>query len=411
MQRFNMFGPEFKSNPYPTYERMRAEQPLFALPLGETTKTLWYVTRYADVEACLRNHRDFVKDMRNTMTPAELAQLPEVPAPVRLLSNHMVNVDAPDHTRLRALVSKAFNAHQVEKLAPQIQVIANTIIDEVGARGHMDLIDDYALPLPIAVITNMLGIPNADTRRFHAWSHAFVVSPATVQRSEKKLSRAGRMIEDFTSYMRDLIAERRCHPREDLITALIEVEEAGDRLTEEELFSMIILLVVSGHETVANTIGNGVLALLQNPAQMALLQKHPELMPSAVEEIMRFDGSMERATMRFAARDLSIGGQTIRRGDAVSLVLGAANRDPEVYNEPDTFNICRYRDGKSKRHMGLGLGVHYCLGAQLGRIEVAIAIETLLRRLPGLRLNIEPKDIQWRSIPVVRSMVHLPVRW
>ncbi|MEM7134187.1 MAG: cytochrome P450 [Chloroflexota bacterium] len=411
MKSFNIFGPEFKANPHPVYADMRAECPLYGRLLADGSTTIWFVTRYADVEAILRDHQTFVKDLRSTMTEEELASYPEQPPQIRLLANHMVNMDPPNHTRLRSLVNKVFTSQRVEALRPRVQAIADELIDQVASRGRMDLIDEYALPLPIRVITQLLGIPTADSRRFHTWSHAFVTSAATTQRSQKKLARAGRMIDDFTSYMSSLFALRRAEPQDDLISSLLQAEEAGDKLTEEELFSMVILLVVSGHETVANTIGNGMLALLQYPDQRTRLQADPTLIESAVEEMMRYDGSMERATLRFAAKDITMGNQTIQRGDAVSLVLGAANRDPEIYNNPDHFDITRYQAAHCKRHMGLGWGIHYCLGAQLGRMEVAIAVNTLLQRLPTIALDIEPSNLRWRSIPVVRSMVHLPVRW
>lgn len=411
MKTFQIFGADFKADPYPTYAEMRRHRPLYARPLAAEEKTIWFVTRYDDVASMLRDHETFVKDLRSTMTPQELASLPVEPKQIRLLANHMVNTDPPNHTRLRALVNKAFTHQQVEALRPQIQAIADDLIDRVQKRRRMDLIEEYALPLPIRVITQLLGIPTADGKRFHAWSHAFVTSAATVRRSHKKVARAGRLMNDFTTYMAELFARRRQHPQNDLITSLIQTEENGDKLSEEELFSMVILLVVSGHETVANTIGNGVLALLRHPDQMRRLLDDPGLIDCAVEEILRFDGSMERATLRFAARDVTIGGQTLRRGDAVSLVLGAANRDPEVFSDPESFLVDRYRDRTSKRHLGLGSGIHYCLGAKLGRIEVAIAINTLLRRLPDLHLDVSLQDLRWRSIPVVRSMEHLPVRW
>ena len=411
MESFNIFGPEFKANPYPIYAEMRERCPLYARPLADGSTTIWFVTRYTDVEFMLRDHQTFVKDLRSTMTPEERAAQPDDPPQIRLLANHMVNMDPPNHTRLRALVNKVFTSQRVEALRPQIQAMADELIDQVQDRGQMDLIDKYALPLPIQVITQLLGIPTADSKRFHTWSHAFITSPATAQRSQKKLARAGRMMDDFTTYMADLFAQRRAAPQDDLITSLLQTEESGDTLSEEELFSMVILLVVSGHETVANTIGNGMLALLRQPDQLERLREDATLMESAVEEMLRYDGSMERATLRFAAKDITIGGQTIRRGDAVSLVLSAANRDPDAYPAPDTLDLARYQNPQCKPHMGLGWGIHYCLGAQLGRMEVAIAVNTLLTRLPTLALDIDPNVLRWRAIPVVRSMEHLPVRW
>lgn len=406
-----LFGPKFKANPYPTYAALRSQTPVCPRQYADGT-TIWFVTGYAEVEAMLRDHQHFVKDLRNTMRPEEVAALPEEPEQYRLLANHMVNLDPPDHTRLRALVNKAFTNQRVEALRPDIQAIADALLDKVAAQGKMDILDDYALPLPIAVITKLLGIPEADGKRFHDWSHAFITSSANAQRSQKKLARAGRMMADFTDYMRQIFAERKREPKDDLITSLLQAEESGDTLSEAELFSMVILLVVSGHETVANTLANGILALLTHPEQLDKLRACPELIDSAVEEILRYDGSMERATMRFAADDIEIGEQTLKRGDSVSLILSAANRDPAAFKEPDRFDIARYQnEPQTQRQMGLGMGVHYCLGAKLGRMELAIAIQTLLRRCPQLALDIDPADLRWRAIPVVRSMEHLPVRF
>jgi cytochrome P450 len=370
-------------------------------------KSIWFLTRYADVAAALRDPTHFVKDVRNTMTPAERAELPPTPELVNLLSNHMLNLDPPDHTRLRTLVNKAFTTNAVQGLTARVQAIADGLLDRVQTRGRMDLIEEYAFPLPMTVIAELLGIPARDRERFRRWSDAFVTPSVNLQRNAKKYAKTHRLMADFTGYLREIFAERRRHPRADLISQLLQVEEAGDRLREDELFSMMILLIVAGHETVVNLIGNGVLALLQHPAQWALLQAQPALIGSAVEEMIRYDGPVERATMRFAACDLALDGHTLRRGDAVSLVLAAADRDPAHFPQPDQFEITR----TNNRHLGFGLGIHYCLGATLARLESEIAINTLLRRMPNLHLAVPVETLRWRGIPILRGVEHLPVRW
>jgi cytochrome P450 PksS len=404
--KIDLFGPAFKANPYPTYAHLRQTLPVCPRPTAGD-KSLWFVTRYTDVAALLRDHQRFVKDIRNTMTPSERAHLPPTPDLVQLLSNHMLNLDPPDHTRLRTLVNKVFTANVVSQMAGRIETIAYTLLDRVQARERIDLIDDFAFPLPITVIAELLGIPPRDRARFRSWSDAFVTPTANLQRSTNKYLKTRRLMEDFTGYMRQTFAERRSQPRADLISHLLAVEEQEDRLAEEELFSMMILLIVAGHETVVNLIGNGVLALLQHPDQMALLREQPSLMDSAVEEILRYDGPVERATMRFAAGDVKIGDQTIHRGDAVSLVLAAADRDPAQFTEPDRFDITR----ANNRHLGFGLGIHYCLGAALARLEGKIAFEVLLERLPHLRLAVAPETLKWRTVPILRGVQHLPLMW
>jgi cytochrome P450 len=319
----------------------------------------------------------------------------------------MLNLDPPDHTRLRALVNKAFTGQVVTQLEARIQTIADGLLDRVHAKGSMDLIEDFAFPLPMIVIAELLGIPPRDRLRFRNWSTAFVTPSANLQRSAKKLAKAGQVMADFTRYMRQVFAERRQEPRNDLISRLLQAEENGDTLREEELFSMMILLIVAGHETTVNLIGNGMLALLQHPEQRALLQAHPTLLPAAIEEMIRYDGPVERATMRFATEDVPLGDQTIRRGDAVSLVLASADRDPAHFPNPDTFDITR----ENNRHLGFGLGIHYCLGSALARSEGQIAINTLLQRYPTLRLAAPPDQLKWRTIPILRGLHHLPVQW
>ncbi|MEZ4711472.1 MAG: cytochrome P450 [Caldilineaceae bacterium] len=398
---YNLYSEEFKANPFPTYAQMREADPVcYAQGLEGT---ICFVTRRADVEAVLRDHKRFVKDWRNTRTPEERAQLSPEPPLERLLSRHMLNMDGADHTRLRSLVNKAFTTRMVQNLRGRVQGIADDLLDQVQARGHMDLIDEYAFPLPIVVISDLLGIPSADRDRFRLWSNTFIAPTI----GEEEWRRAEKLMLEFTGYLRQVFVERRQEPRNDLITGLVHAEEAGDKLSEDELFAMVILLIVAGHETTVNLIGNGALALLRHPAQLAKLKAEPSLIESAVEELLRYDGPVDRATMRFAAEDVELGGQLIRRGQAVSVALTSANRDAAYFAQPDEVDIAR----ADNRHLAFGFGVHYCVGAPLARMEGQIAINTLVQRLPNLRLAVAVEELQWGTVPIIRGMKHMPVEW
>lgn len=404
--QLNLFGPKFKADPYPTYAYMREHVPAY----GRTNRasvTTWYITRYDDVTAILRDHQRFVKDFRNALTPEERAALPAMPPLLHLLSDHMLNMDEPDHTRLRSLVNRAFTARMIEQLADRVQAIADELLDKVADAGRMDLIDDFAFPLPIIVIAELLGIPPEDRDRFRHWSRALVTPTANVERTLRKLEKSRRSMEDFIGYLGDIIEQRRRETQDDLISSLIQVEEAGDRLSEEELFSMLLLLIVVGHETSVNLIGNGMLALLEHPDAMEQLRADPSLTPLAVEELIRYANPVERAPMRFVAETTVLHGQTLVRGDSVSLVLAAANRDPAQFERADELDITR----DPNRHLGFGLGIHYCLGAPLGRLEGRIAVDALLAHLPGLRLASPASGLRWHPHPIMRGLRHLPVTW
>ena len=291
----------------------------------------------------------------------------------------------------------------VERLRPRVQAIADELLDHVAADGQMDLIDAYAFPLPIIVILEMLGIPPEDRNQFRIWSDAFV-TPDFAPGAEERFIRS---MTDFTDYLRVLFAQRRAEPRADLVTALLEAEDAGDRLSEQELFSMVVLLIVAGHETTVGLIGNAALTLMQHPEQMQALRNDPALTPLAVEEILRYEGPVERTITRYVARETVLAGRTLRQGDLVIAVVGSANRDAEQFAEADSFDMAR----NPQRHLGFGHGVHYCLGAPLARLECEIAVNTLLRRLPGLRLAADPVTLTWRTQPLFHGLVALPVEW
>lgn len=410
--QLNLFGPAFKADAYAVYARLRAEAPVLRRPnqrrAGQTGPgATCFVTCYDDAVTVLRDPKRFVKDVRNTLTPAERSLLPPPPPLIRLLSHHMLNSDAPDHTRLRGLVNQAFTARMVERLHDRIEAGAAALLTRVRGQGSTDLIAAYALPLPVLVIADMLGIPSRDHHRLRAWSNALVAPSADSERSAKKLGKARTLMEDFIAYMRGVFTARRAQPRDDLISSLLAAEEAGDVLSEDELFSMILLLIVVGHETTVNLIGNGVLALLQHPDQRDRLQSDRSLLPTAIEEMLRYDCPVERAPMRFAAEDVELSGTWIRRGDAVSVVLGSANRDAAHFPNPDAFII----DRDPNRHLAFGLGPHYCLGAALARLEGRIAIAALLDHLPDMRLAVDPTQLRWRTQPIMRGLQRLPLSW
>ena len=302
----------------------------------------------------------------------------------------MLNRDGDDHRRLRRLVSKAFTPRMVEQLRPRIQEIADALIDSVAAAGEMELVSEFAFPLPITVIAELLGVSVADRERFREWSGA-VVSPAFTPAG---MERADALLGAFVEYLLALFAERRKEPGEDLVSALVAVEDGGDTLSEEELCSMVVLLIVAGHETTVSLIGNAMLALLTHPEQRAAIERDSSLLPRAVEELIRYDGPVERTLNRWAAVDVELRGQTIRRGETVIVVLGAADHDPERFESPGTLDFAAERDA---RHLGFGRGRHFCLGAPLARLEAEIALGTLLRRLPGLRLAVAEDEVGWRS--------------
>lgn len=400
---YTLYGPELKADPFSTYARMRQEAPVYYHADAQGSSGIWFVTRHAEAEAVLRDHKRFVKSWRSTLPEEERAKLSPEPPLMRLLNNHMLNLDGADHTRLRALVNKAFTTRMVNGLAGRIQAMADELVDAVIARGEMDLIDEYAFPLPIVVICEMLGIPAADRQQFRIWSNAFLAPTFTEEAWQETL----RLMTDFTEYLRAFFAERRQRPQDDLVSALIRAEAEGEQLSEDELFSMVILLIVAGHETTVNLIGNGMRSLLLHPQQLAQLRENPALIDTAVEELLRYDGPVERSTTRFAAEDVELNGQLIRRSQAVEVVLSSANRDECQHARADTLDITR----QPNRHLAFGMGIHYCVGAPLARMEGAIAINTLIQRLPGLRLAAPAHTLEWGTVPLLRGMRHMPIAW
>ena len=395
---FNPLSPAVIADPYPHYHRLRRLDPVHRSPLG-----FLVVSRHADVTQILRDKR-FGKDFVGRMTRRFGAQVMEEPV-YRSMRHWMLQQDPPDHTRLRGLVVKAFTARRVEDMRPRIQEIVDTALDRVADQGRMDLIADFAFRLPVIVICEMLGIPKEEHEMFFLGARASgrLLDPVPLSREEIDAANAGNLAS--AEYFRSLFELRRRQPGDDLTTQLVQAEEEGTKLSNEELTANIILLFGAGHETTVNLIGNGLLALHRNPGELRRLQDDPSLIPNAIEELLRYDSSVQ-LTGRAALEDVEIGGVPVAKGESVLCLLGAANRDPAAYPEPDRLDVTR----ANIRPLSFGGGIHFCLGAQLARIEAEVAIATLLRRLPTLRLD-DPEHADWRQTFVLRGLNRLPASW
>lgn len=396
---FDPSSPEFIADPYPFYHRLRTTDPIHFTPLGAHV-----VSCHPDVTAILRDKR-FGKDFIGRMTRRHGPQILKEPV-YRSMSHWMLLLDPPDQGRLRGLVVRAFTARRVEDMRPRIQQIVDEIIDRLKPEGGGDLIADFAFRLPVTVICDMLGIPEADREVFFTSSRAGgrLLDLAPLSRAEIDEQNSYNLA--MAEYFGRLFELRRREPGEDLTTHLVQVEENGNVLTNEELTANVILLFGAGHETTVNLIGNGLLALYRNPGQLRLLKNDPSLTANAIEELLRYDSSVQvtgRTTLEYVDE---IGGISLEKGQSVICLLGSANRDPAAYSDPDRLDITR----RDVRPLSFGAGIHYCVGAQLARIEAEIAIRTLLRRLPNLRLdNIDHPD--WRQTFVLRGLNKLPASW
>jgi cytochrome P450 len=397
---FNPLSPDFIRDPYPFYAQLRAADPMYMTPLKA-----YLASHNADVAMILRDRR-FGKDFTGRTVARYGPSIMEEPV-FRSMSHWMLTQDPPDHTRLRGLVVKAFTARRIEDMRPRIQSIVDDSIDRVEKNGRMDLIEDFAFRLPVIVICDMLGIPEEDREIFfhRERTGGRLLDPVPLSRAE--IDEANQGHQNSLLYFQRLFELRRRQPGDDLTTQLVQAEEDGNKLTNEELCGNIILLFGAGHETTVNLIGNGLLALHRNPDQLALLKSKPELMQNAIEEFLRYDSSVQ-ITGRSALEDIGVvGGKEIKKGDAVMCLLGSANRDPAAYpDNPDKLDITR----QNIRVHSFGGGIHFCLGAQLARIEAEIAISTLLRRLPNLKID-NVANPEWRPTFVLRGLKSLPASW
>jgi cytochrome P450 len=397
---FNPLAPEFIRNPYPLYDQLRRMDPVHI-----TSHGMYLISRHADVTGVLRDKR-FGKDFVERSTRRYGPKIMEEPI-FRSMSHWMLQQDPPDHTRLRGLVVKAFTARRVEDMRPRIQEVVDQTLDRVIPQGKMDLIEDFAFRLPVTIICEMLGIPEEHRETFYAGTRdgGRILDPVPLSPAEIAQGNAANMMARM--YFQQLFELRRKQPGDDLTTQLVQAEEDGSKLTNEELTANIILLFGAGHETTVNLIGNGLLALYRNPDQLALLKARPELITNAVEEFLRYDSSVQM-TGRVTLEDIDdLGTRKIAKGETILCLLGSANRDPAAYpDSADRLDITR----PNVRPLSFGGGIHFCLGAQLARIEAEIAISTLLRRLPDLRLD-DAENPEWRPTFVLRGLKRLPASW
>lgn len=443
LRSWGAFGQELRDDPYPLYARLREAAPVHRATTPDG-RTVWLVTRYEDARSALADPR-LAKDPRRFLArwgvpargsrsgarsvdaqPSD-AQPPATPrAPTHepdaeqlgasrpgtqaagggnfldsALTYHMLNADPPDHTRLRRLVSKAFTARRVESLQPLVHEITDMLLDAMAGLGQTDLIETFAFPLPITVICELLGVPLSDQARIRQLFTAMLTSGPTAEGRQRSLAAAG----DIAGYVTSLIAAKRTEPADDMLSDLIAARDGAQRLDENELTSMAFLLVIAGHETTVNLIGNGLAALLSHPDQLAALRADPSLVPSAVEEFLRYDGPVEHATFRYTTEPVEVGGTTIPEGQMVLVVLAAADRDPARFAEPGTLDV---RRGESA-HLAFGHGIHFCLGAPLARMEGRIAFTSLLARFPDLRLAVDPADLHRQPGMILRGLRELPV--
>ena len=392
---------EYLQNPYRYYRELRENDPVH----WSERLSAWLLTRYDDVVAALRDPRL----LSGPRIPTYVTKLPEADrSAAQALIDHIGTwvgfIDPPDHTRLRALVSKVFTSRTVERLRGQIQAITDELLEAVLPTGRMDLVADLAFPLPATVIGELLGLPREDQQRFKQWSNDISQFMGTGAPQINVTKQARDSVYAIKDYLSGIFAERRRSPQQDLISRLLEVVEEGERLSEEELYGMCVFLLVAGHETTMSLITNGVMALLRNPEQAQALRDDPAMAVTAVEELLRYDSPIQHQT-RVAREDFHLDGAHVKAGQRVLPLLGAANRDPAQFEDPDCLVLSRIPN----RHVAFGYGLHFCIGAPLARLEGQIAFNTLLRRLPSLSLTEE--SITWRENTSMRNPVTLPVRF
>ena len=397
-----IFSPEFRQNPFPFYQDLlRDDNAVSLVPMGEPSHT-WtqaIVSRHEHVSALLRDPRLVRENPHNTWTPPENWR-----EWFAMINNWMLFRDPPVHTRLRGLVNKAFTPQAVAQLRGSIENTAKELLDGITNQPdrNVDLVSQYAFELPVLVIANLLGVPAQDRGRFHEWSRV-LAEAIDFNDNGSVLDQASQAAREMNDYLLGLIAQKRTHPTNDILTSLVQAEDNGDRLSTEELIATCALLLFAGHETTVNLIGNGTLALLQHPDQLDLLRRKPALLPNAIEEMLRFNGPVQ-ATARLLAEDVQVGEATLPAQSEVTLMLGAANHDPRQFVDPERFDITR----SDIKHLTFGGGIHYCVGAPLARLEGQIGIGALLHRSPNLRLRTD-EPLEWRGLMVLRGLKALPV--
>lgn len=386
----DLFTAGFTQNPYPAYSKLREMDPVHYVRFPDGQRG-WLVTGYEDGAAVLKDGR-FIKDYSKLYGGSMEA--------MSVFTQNMLFSDPPDHKRLRGLAQKAFTPKMISGMRGRIQEITDELLDGIEGKGNVNLIDEFAFPLPIIVICEILGVPSRDRDKFRLWSNSLIEGTS----GETGVSVYQHM-NQFIQYLGEWFQKVRENPDDSLISKLIETEEQGDRLSEKELYGLVSLLIIAGHETTVNLIGNTVLALLSNPEQQEMLREEPELMPQAIEESLRFNGPVEFSTSRWANEDMEFRGKQIHRGDVMVVSLNAANHDPEKFEDPERFDITR----EKSPHMAFGMGIHFCLGAPLARLEGEIAISSLLARFDELKLSVDESELSWRPGMIVRGVKEIPI--
>ncbi|TAA70549.1 cytochrome P450 family protein [Planococcus salinarum] len=385
-----LFSEGFVENPYPYYAQLRRVNPVYKtrFPDGQHG---WLITGYTEAVEALKEPR-FIKDF-SKLYGGSMDEM-------SVFTQNMLFSDPPDHRRLRGFAQKAFTPRVIEGMKERIEEITDQLLNDMEQKEEVNLIDDFAFPLPIIVICEILGVPSEDRDKFRIWSNSLIEGSS----GEPGVSIYQHM-NDFIRYLGEWFSETRREPKDDLISKLITAEEAGDRLTEKELYGLVTLLIIAGHETTVNLIGNSFLNLLKHPEQKELLRRNPELIDQAIEESLRFDGPVEFSTSRWASENFQFAGKEIRRGELVVVALNAANRDSDKFQDPEVFNISREKNP----HLAFGTGIHHCLGAPLARLEGKIAISKLLDRFPNVRLRVPESELVWRPGMIVRGVKEIPV--
>ncbi|MBT2757708.1 cytochrome P450 [Mesobacillus foraminis] len=388
--QFQLFSKEFTKNPYPAYAKMRKDEPVHKMrfPDGQLG---WLITRYEDAVEIMKDPRvikDVSKLFGGNMDSGSV------------FMHNMLFSDPPDHKRLRGLVQKAFTPQMISGMRGRIQEITDELLDQAAKGTRMNLIDDFAFPLPIIVISEILGIPTEDRDKFRIWSNSLIEGSNGEHAAEMF-----QHVNEFIQYLSEWFEKVRKNPGEDLISQLILAEDEGDQLTERELYGVVTLLIIAGHETTVNLIGNSILALLEHPDQFDLLKEHPDRIHQAIEETLRFNGPVEFSTSRWANEDMEFRGQMIKRGELIIISLNSANHDPEVFENPDLFDISR----EKSPHLAFGKGIHLCLGAPLARLEGEIAITSLMQRFPEMNLAVGKDELEWRPGMIVRGVKEIPL--
>ncbi|WP_033541852.1 cytochrome P450 family protein [Planococcus sp. CAU13] len=385
-----LFTDGFVKNPYPVYAHLRETDPVYRTRFPDGQQG-WLITGYEEGVAALKEPR-FIKDFSKLYGGSMEG--------MSVFTQNMLFSDPPDHRRLRGLAQKAFTPRVIEGMKERIEEITEELLDAMEQKEEINLIDDFAFPLPIIVICEILGVPSEDRDKFRIWSNSLIEGSS----GEPGVSVYQHM-NDFIRYLGEWFGKTRQQPKDDLISKLIEAEEAGDRLTEKELYGVVTLLIIAGHETTVNLIGNSFLNLLKHPEQKELLRSRPELIEGAIEESLRFDGPVEFSTSRWASEDFHFASKEIKRGELAIVALNAANRDPGRFTDPETFDISR----EKSPHLAFGTGIHHCLGAPLARLEGKIALGKLLERFPDLELRVPESDLEWRPGMIVRGVKEIPV--